>query len=96
MTEPMNDTTTNMTGKEFAEGLEALGWRQVEFADRAGVGAVTVNRWIHGRLPVPPWAAAHLRLLLAADQFHRTHVAPPPRSRTTRAKRDTTEEGNEE
>lgn len=73
--------TTDMTGEQFAQGLKELGWRQVEFADRTGTSPSTVNRWISGFLPVPAWAAAHLRLLLAADQLHRAHVAPPPRSR---------------
>lgn len=77
----MNHLDNQMTGDQFAEGLKALRLHQVDFANRAGVGAVTVNRWIHGRLPVPAWAAAHLRLLLAVDQFHREHVAPPPKSR---------------
>ena len=73
--------TTDMTGDEFAQGLAALGWRQVEFADRTGTSASTVNRWINGYLPVPAWAAAHLRLLLAGKQFYAEHIAPPPRSR---------------
>lgn len=80
MMEAMTDTTTtDMTGADFLAGLRALGWRQVEFAARTGVAPDSVNRWIHDRQPVPAWAAAHLRLLLAADQFHRAHVAPPPR-----------------
>ncbi len=73
--------TTDMTGDQFAQGLELLGWRQVEFAARTGVAPDTVNRWIHDRQPIPAWAAAHLRLLLAAAEFHRAHVAPPPRLR---------------
>jgi hypothetical protein len=79
----MTDTPppTNMTGAEFAQALAALDWKQVDFAARAGVAADTVNRWIHDRQPIPAWAAAHVRLLLAADQFHRLHVAPLPRSR---------------
>lgn len=80
----------NMTGAEFLQSLNDLGWRQVDFAARTGVAPDSVNRWIHGRQPVPTWAAAHLRLLLAADQFHRTHVAPLPRSRKI------TEEGRAE
>ena len=70
----MTDTTTDMTGEEFAQGLKALGWKQVQFAERAGVGAVTVNRWIHGRLAVPAWAAAHLRLLLASAKEEKRHA----------------------
>lgn len=84
--------TNDMTGDQFAQGLKALGWRQVEFADRTGTSPSTVNRWIAGFLPVPAWAAAHLRLLLAADQFHRDHVAPPPR---TRRRRDADEDQGE-
>lgn len=68
--------TTEMTGEQFAQCLEALNWKQVDFARRTGTTPDTVNRWIHGRLAVPAWAAAHLRLLLAADQFHRAQVAP--------------------
>ena len=84
MMERMTDTPTThktMTGDEFAAGLAALGWRQVEFADRAGIGAVAVNRWIGGHVPVPAWAAAHLRLLIDAAEFSRAHVEPPPRGR---------------
>lgn len=84
----MTDTTTDMTGADFLAGLRALGWKQVDFAARTGMTPDSVNRWIHDRQPIPAWAAAHIRLLLAADQFHREHVAPPPRTRTTRAKPD--------
>lgn len=80
MMERMTDTP-HMTGDEFARGLELLGWRQVEFANRTGIGAVAVNRWIGGHVPVPAWAAAHLRLLIDAAEFSRAHVEPPPRGR---------------
>ena len=93
----MTDTQTppTMTGDEFAAGLAALDWRQVEFAVRAGVAPDTVNRWIHDRQPIPAWAVAHLRLLLAADQFHRLHVAPPPRTRRKPAADDQAIDGGE-
>ena len=83
MIDGMTDTPTPppMTGDEFAQALAALDWRQVEFAARTGVAPDTVNRWIHDRQPVPAWAAAHVRLLLAAAEFHREHVAPLPRTR---------------
>lgn len=80
MMDAMTDTT-DMTGDEFAQGLKLLDWRQVEFADRTGTSASTINRWIGGYLPVPAWAAAHLRLLLAGKEFYAEHIAPPPRSR---------------
>ena len=83
----------DMTGDEFAQGLAALGWRQVEFADKTGTSASTINRWVGGYVPVPGWAAAHLRLLLAADQFHRLHVAPPPRTRRKPAADDQLADG---
>ncbi len=70
-----------MTGAEFAQALAELDWKQVDFAVRAGVAPDTVNRWIHDRQPIPAWAVAHVRLLLAAAEFHRLHVAPPPRPR---------------
>lgn len=78
----MTDTpATHMTGTEFAQALAALGWRQVEFANRTGVSAVTVNRWIACLQPVPTWAQRHIELLLAADHLHRLHIAPMPRTR---------------
>lgn len=80
----MTDTPTThktMTGDQFEQGLKLLGWRQVEFADRTGIGAVAVNRWIGGHVPVPAWAAAHLSLLMDAAEFSRAHVEPPPRGR---------------
>jgi transcriptional regulator with XRE-family HTH domain len=87
----MTDTPTSpttMTGDEFAQGLKLLGWRQVEFAERTGVAASTINRWISGYLDVPVWAQRHVELLLAAAEFHRTYVAPPPRSRRKPAAAD--------
>ena len=86
----MTDTTTpTMTGQEFAQALAALDWKQVDFAARTGVAPDTVNRWIHDRQPIPTWAVAHVRLLLAAAEFHRLHVAPLPRTRRKAA--DTTQ-----
>lgn len=85
--EAMTDTT-DMTGDEFAQGLKDLGWRQVEFADRTGTSPSTVNRWISGFLPVPTWASAHLRLLVAGKEFYAAHIAPPPRSRRKSAADD--------
>ena len=85
--------TPDMTGDEFAAGLAALGWRQVEFANRTGVSPVTVNRWISGHLPVPTWAQRHLALLVAADQVHRLHVAPTPRTRRKPAAGDQLADG---
>lgn len=87
--------THDMTGDEFAQGLELLGWRQVEFGARTGTSPSTVNRWISGYLPVPAWAAAHLRLLLAAAEFHREHIAPPPRTRRKACAKDQPTEGEE-
>ena len=87
----MKEPTNHMTAEEFTQGLAALDWKQVEFADRAGVTKDTVNRWAHGRLPVPAWVAAHLRLLLAAAEFHRAHVAPLPRPPRRKAGADQVE-----
>lgn len=70
-----------MTGAEFTQALADLSWRQVEFAARTGTSPDTVNRWCNGRQPIPTWAQRHIELLLAADQFHRLHVAPLPRIR---------------
>ena len=76
------NATTTMTGLEFRQALRDLGWSQAEFAARTNIGPTAVNRWIRNYVPVPGWAAAHVRLLLAADQFHREHVAPRKRHKT--------------
>ena len=86
--------TPDMTGDEFAQGLKLLGWRQVEFADKTGTSASTINRWVGGYVPVPGWAAAHVRLLLAVDRLHFLHVAPWPRTRRKPAAGDQPADGD--
>ncbi len=56
-----------MTGDQFAALLDRAGLRQVdlgrlvkELTGKPGPNRVTVNRYCHGRLPVPPLAAALL------------------------------------
>jgi DNA-binding transcriptional regulator YdaS (Cro superfamily) len=90
MMDGMTDTPIppTMTGAEFGQALAELDWKQVDFAARAGVAADTVNRWIHDRQPIPAWAVAHVRLLLAGRQFYAEHVAPPPRVRRKTAAAD--------
>ncbi|MGV0964279.1 MAG: helix-turn-helix domain-containing protein [Polynucleobacter sp.] len=85
----------DMTGDQFAQGLKLLGWRQVEFAERTGVAASTINRWISGYLDVPTWASAHLRLLLAGKEFYDAHIAPPPRTRRKASANDQPTEGEQ-
>ena len=85
--------TPDMTGDEFAAGLAALGWRQVEFADKTGTSASTINRWVGGYVPVPTWAAAHIRLLLAGKEFYNAHIAPPARTRRKPAAGDQLADG---
>ena len=87
----MTDTINTMTGSEFLQALANLGWRQVEFAAKTGVAPDTVNRWIHDRQPIPAWAVAHVRLLLAGRQFYADHIAPPPRVRRKPAAADQVE-----
>ena len=57
-----------MTGPEFRRALKALGMRQGAFAERLGVGPITVSRWATGVYPVPRYAEYILMLerLLAA------------------------------
>ena len=89
----MTDTAKTMTGAEFSQALADLGWRQTEFAARTGTSPDTINRWCNDRQPVPAWAAAHVRLLLAADHLHRLHIAPTPRTRRKPAAGDQLADG---
>lgn len=77
----MTDTPKTMTGDQFAQALDDLGWTQTEFARRTGTSPDTINRWCNGRQPIPTWAQRHVELLLAAAEFHRQHIEPWPRTR---------------
>lgn len=54
-----------MGDSEFREGLVALGITPGAFARLAGAGERVGQRWASGAAPVPPGAAALLRLALA-------------------------------
>lgn len=52
-----------MTPADFRAALKALGITQRWFAERLGVGHVTVCRWASGNLAVPKYAEYVVELL---------------------------------
>lgn len=66
-----------MTPDEFKTALRAIGWKQSDFARRAGLNPGSVTRWVQGEVPIPEWAAHYLELLQRVDTLHREFVVPP-------------------
>lgn len=64
-----------MTGDELRAALQRLDLSQVDLGHLTGKDAVTVNRWAHGRLPVPVYARTILRLMEALLEFVEHEVA---------------------
>lgn len=56
-----------MTAKEFSAARKKLGWRGWEMAERLGVtgGFSRIGDWEHGRLVIPRYISAHLRIILS-------------------------------
>ncbi len=50
-----------MNAAEFREILEASEWSQVELADYLVRHPRTVQRWVHGRAPIPEVVARAVR-----------------------------------
>jgi DNA-binding transcriptional regulator YiaG len=53
-----------MTQDQFNRALDKLGFTQVGFADRLGLGHRSVRRWAAGQWPVPTPIAMLLNLML--------------------------------
>lgn len=75
---------TTMTAEDFTAALAALGWKQADFARRAGIGDEAVSRWARGSVRVAPWAPVFLGMATALHEVHRQYVAPKGRSETSR------------
>ena len=56
-----------MTGDEFTEALDELGWRKKDFANRVGVRAETISRGMKNGFPA--WVPEYFRVVLLAKRF---------------------------
>lgn len=65
-----------MTPEQFHAHLEALGWRQADFAERTGMTRATINKWATGRAPVAPWAGAYLGALCDMAAMRDKYLTP--------------------
>ncbi len=74
---PTDDT---LTPEQFTQALDALSWKQTDFARRTGLSVSAVNRWATGQAPAPLWATAYLDAMLDLAMLHRKYLAPLPRA----------------
>lgn len=65
-----------MTPEQFQAHLDALGWRQADFAERTGMTRATINKWATGRAPVAPWAGAYLGALCDLAALRDKYLMP--------------------
>lgn len=65
-----------MTNDEFKAALRALGWKQTDFARKAGLNPTTISRWVTGDVPVPEWAARYLHAMQRIADLHTEFVVP--------------------
>jgi DNA-binding transcriptional regulator YdaS (Cro superfamily) len=74
-----------MTPDEFRAALKELSIRQGWLAARLGVHPVTVSKWAHGTLEVPPYASFALELLRMVPERRRAEVGSEDKVKTTGA-----------
>ena len=65
-----------MTGDEFRQALDGLGWKQSDFCRKSGVTKQTPSRWANGQTPVPAWVPAYLGAMLEIKRLHQVFVEP--------------------
>ena len=58
-----------MKPEKFKDALSQLGMSQAKFAERMGIDATTVSRWMQGHTPLPQWAVEYIRVLLLAKEI---------------------------
>jgi len=65
-----------MSPEEFKTALRRLGWKQTDFARKAGMGTSSITRWVTGETPVPDWAAHYLHAMQRIADLHAEFVLP--------------------
>lgn len=58
MKRPTSERT--LTAEQFNQALQALGWKQADFARRVGMTPQTVGRWSSGHAACPLWLTEYL------------------------------------
>ncbi|GEM_PF-2272368 len=70
-----------LTPDEFKAALRQLGWKQADFARKAGLSHPTPSRWVAGEVPIPEWAEAFLGMAIEVQRLHVKYVAILPGDR---------------
>jgi transcriptional regulator with XRE-family HTH domain len=65
-----------MTPDELRAVLAELGWKQADFARRAGLNKDTPGRWLSGTTPIPEWVSSYLGTVLDVARLHAKYVKP--------------------
>ena len=68
-----------MPPAEFVAALDRLGWTRAEFGHRTGLTSGTVSKWVTGRAPIAPWAAAYLGAVLDIAGLRDKYLTPAKR-----------------
>lgn len=68
-----------MTGEEFKQALDGLGWKQSDFCRKTGIHRNSASGW--ATEGAPQWAAEYLRAMLAIKGLYAAFILPPPRER---------------
>jgi DNA-binding transcriptional regulator YiaG len=71
-----------MSPADFKAALEALSWRQADFARHVGCDDKTASRWSVGKSAIPRWVAVHLELLRQIQELQQ--FLQPKRERKAR------------
>jgi transcriptional regulator with XRE-family HTH domain len=66
-----------MTPDEFRDALSAIGWKQTDFARKAGLNNETAYRWANGITPIPAWVPQYLGMVRDIARLHALYVDPP-------------------
>lgn len=74
MKRPEDDRT--LTPEQFTVALDALGWKQADFARRTGLTVQAVSKWATGQVTPPLWAGEYLGLLQDLQSLHTKYLAP--------------------
>lgn len=69
-----------MNGPDFREALQAIGWKQSDFARAMGLHRNSVSDWCSEAGQPPIWAQRYVQLLAKLKALALEHIEPPPRN----------------
>lgn len=80
MKRPTSDRT--LSPEQFTQALQALGWKQSDFARRVGMAPQTVNRWATGQAACPLWLSEYLGAMQDLNALCARYLSKPTTDHT--------------